>query len=861
MKKSMLFAAAAVVAMVGCTNEDFTGFQNKAENGEMAINFGSGTKKLTRAENIEGAAAAELLDNNFVVLGIKSDGDLTSSTAAQTVFDYYNVNYYANTANQTESNSADWEYVGQSVSGFATAKAQTIKYWDFAKSQYDFIAFSKGANEETIENLFSTVDLTNLATKAYTITGTLDQLKNCFVADLLTYYNSTASSDFNKTVKPVFRRMQAKLRLGFYETVPGYSVKDVKFYTAADATPAAAPALFTNTTGTPAAPAKTLFIGGDAEGTMTVSFPVTGSANVAEEGYNVANIKFAATDPAKGSSFVTFDELVPTSAELYEKAENVYLGRTSNTATYAGANTLDNDYAYETILPVGDGGQVLNLKVDYTLVAIDGSGEVIKVTGATAQVPAIYTDWQPNYAYTYLFKISDQTNGKTNPGQDYVGLYPITFDACVMSDVDGIQETITEFGKNAITTYQSKKVVTENDEYKAGKNIYVTVNNGEELTADHWKVGAVNVFKATIGNDGLQTITEASVANCIEQNYDPTNTYATCQVTDANFATLKLTKLTTGWGLLDEIPAEDAPHGVTIDTDGSKTCVAQITTPAAGTYVFQYLESVATYKDAPFNTIAKGATFWTLVKAPVAKGYTYTYTETASAAGTEVWAADKYFHAAPNLGTAIASPKTLTAGKIYYNYNSSTSTYTQFVADGDEEWADTYYGYDVQPILCYGNLTDNKILTGKTYYVRNGNDYKAVVATDDIIVKATDKFYFFGDITTTTLVAVAETDANANTLAKGTTYYTGLTSGEGYMEFVSDGTEAWETGKYFTSVGTPATAFAESEFNTLAAGSTYFTNTDAAPTANTAAGTETSTGAEKVVDVMPVYYYKVIKVQ
>lgn len=858
MKKSMLFAAAAVVAMVGCTNEDFTGFQNKAENGEMAINFGSGTKKLTRAENIEGAAAAELLDNNFVVLGIKSNGDLTAAAPdAQTVFDYYNVNYYANTANQTESNSANWEYVGQSVSGFATAKAQTIKYWDFAKSQYDFIAFSKGANEETIENLFSEVDLANLDTKAYTITGTLDQLKNCFVADLLTYYNSTASSDFNKTVKPVFRRMQAKLRLGFYETVPGYSVKDVKFYTKADDNaPAATPALFTKDE------AKTLFIGGDAKGEMEVSFPVTGSSNVGKEGYNVANIKFTAS--GEGSSFVTFDELDPTKEELYEATGTEYLGRTSNTATYAGENTLTNDYAYETILPVGDGGQVLNLKVDYTLVAIDGSGEEINVVGATAQVPAIYTNWQPNYAYTYLFKISDQTNGNTNPGQDYVGLYPITFDACVMADVDGIQETITEFGKNAITTYQSKKVVTENDEYKAGKNIYVTVNNGEELTEDYWKVGAVNVFKATIGNDALQTISEASVANCIEQNYDPTNTYSTCKVTDANSATLELTKLANGtaWKLLDEIPAEDAPHGVTIETDGAKTCVAQIAAPAAGTYVFQYLETAATYKPAPFNTIVKGGTFWTLVKAPTDKGYTYTYTQTSSALGTEVWAANTYYHIAPTLGAPIDNPNTLTAGKIYYLFDG-TDTYTQFVAEGDEEWDAIYYGYDVKPTLCYGNLTDNKILSGNTYFVRDGNNYKAVTASADIIVKATDKFYFFGDITTTTLVAVAQTADNAKTLAKGTTYYKdlGLTSPQsGYEEFVSDGTETWSTGTYSTSVATPATAFAENEFNTLATGSTYFINTDAEPTAKEALGTETNTGVEKVVDVMPVYYYKVIKV-
>ena len=83
------------------------------------------------------------------------------------------------------------------------------------------------------------------------------------------------------------------------------------------------------------------------------------------------------------------------------------------------------------------------MKVDYTLVSEDGSNETIKITGATVKVPAKYTNWQPNYIYTYIFKITEDTNGST--GGSSTGLHPIVFDAMVTEDLTGSQTTETEF--------------------------------------------------------------------------------------------------------------------------------------------------------------------------------------------------------------------------------------------------------------------------------------------------------------------------------------------------------------------------------------------------------------------------------
>ena len=114
-------------------------------------------------------------------------------------------------------------------------------------------------------------------------------------------------------------------------------------------------------------------------------------------------------------------------------------------------------------------GTSLELRIDYTLVSIDGSDEEIKVHGAKAFVPSTYTKWLPNYAYTYVFKISDNTNGVTNPSDlTHEGLYPITFDAVVVDSEENTQSTITTVTLPSVTTYQKDHVVSS-DEYTAAK--------------------------------------------------------------------------------------------------------------------------------------------------------------------------------------------------------------------------------------------------------------------------------------------------------------------------------------------------------------------------------------------------------
>lgn len=555
MKKYLYFSIAAL-ALVGCSDEfvgEGTG-TGTIDNIDNAIVINGSTAQMTRAEHV-GADAAELLWGNFIVEGIKGNG-----TTQTEVFDHYNVNYIASTANTTESNTNNWEYVGIGKHGLSAASAQTIKYWDFAATQYDFIAFSYGysnyANAVLTEMKYANLGkAVTTADAVYTVTGKADDLAQTYIADLVTVYNRDGVSEFKSVITPKFRRMGTKVRVAFYETVPGYSVKNVKFYSEAwDGTTLTSAAGAAEATLFAASP---VFPGATTKGTMSVYYPTVGWANSANgtlsPDYNQAHVKFtvgSASDDAlvKTKTFGALANMA--AAEGTETAGKIYLGRTSSSATYAGDITAA-DHAYQTILPLGSKDN-LQLRIEYDLVPIDGGEEVIHVRDARAVVPAAYADWKPNYAYTYIFKISDNTNGWTGvdgDGNIVEGITPITFDAVVIGTEDGVQETITTVATPSITTYQEGVVVTANNEYKTG-DIYISVMNGTTpvtLKEDPVNYGVLLVTK------GEDIVTEALAQDMLAGikldtgvTWTPNSSEVVAEVPDAdgNFRDLNAAKFT-----------------------------------------------------------------------------------------------------------------------------------------------------------------------------------------------------------------------------------------------------------------------------------------------------------------------------
>lgn len=511
MKKVLFMSAIAAMALASCTSDEYVG-QKDGPTLTESINFGTFSQKTTRAGEFTGTQAAEKLNNNFIVYGFKyygtepiaagtGTGQVGNPEEQQTVFDRYNVNYQAGTANTTESNTADWEYVGFDSHGTSPVK-QTIKYWDYETTGYVYSAVSgTGITADKIESVANgPVDngdatITPMAWSAPTLTREEGASANKFdkgwvvtipeggsLSDLYASERvdvTKASDKYQQTVSLKFYNMGAKIRFAMYETVPGYSIQINKFYY----TNSGEQNSETNFAIDAAKNFTTLKT--DAENKLIVTYYNSGTL-----------LNHPKVTPLSGSVNTANFGLFGTNIQPTEE-----IGTTSVEATYDQA-----DKSYTDIIPC-DGGQ-LTLKVDYTLTSTDGSKETIHVKGATAKVPANFTEWKANFAYTYLFKISDNTNGTTGTGSDPKGLYPITFDACVVGTEDGIQETITSVSEPSITTYAQGRIVTENDEYTEG-NVYFNVMKDAALCnlVNHGEVFEVHNFGT------IEKITEEVVKN------------------------------------------------------------------------------------------------------------------------------------------------------------------------------------------------------------------------------------------------------------------------------------------------------------------------------------------------------------
>lgn len=571
--KKYIFLAVSALALASCTSDDFLGnTPGNVQSNTSAINFDGGTGKISRATTQTGVTAAQTLNNNYVVFGYKTANDGSKST----VFDHYTI-HWNGLKDKTESNTQGWEYVGQkanSLTSLTGDKAQTIKYWDYSAKQYDFVAFSFGtATQGEGADKVKATAVTPTPKLSYTLTGAVKDLANCFIADRITAKPNMETTKkkanllvgYKDDVQFNFRSLSTKVTMGIYETIPGYSVKDVKFYSS-DNTPATdnKPTLYAKGKNIPAG-----------NGTVTVTFPTTTES---ETDYNKAHVEFAAATESDKSSSIQFGKLSTVDKENEEKGTTGFIGRDITTFSTPKEG---NNKKYEVVIPAKVGA--LTLKVDYTLESIDGSGETIKVTGATAVVPEKYTNWEPNYAYTYIFKISDKTNGST--GGSTAGLYPITFDAIVTETETGKQETITTVADNSITTYAKGAI---NEEYKKDANIYVSVNNTTDL---HIKKGEddttptnVKLFTATGTGSYEKNITEATVALCLSKGTTTATTgEKVLSVDDDNKLTVTPA---TGLTIATQIEAADAVDGNAISGN-----FAKFKPTNAGTYVFEFTDT------------------------------------------------------------------------------------------------------------------------------------------------------------------------------------------------------------------------------------------------------------------------------
>lgn len=465
MKKQLFFAAVASITLFSCTSDDIAGGDPNApsQGAGKAITFGSSFQSITRADKT-GGDAATLLGNNFKVYGVKQNK--TTNTNYDKVFVDYTVTYSNNS----------WDYVNPTAD-------QYNKFWDYNSNDYHFVAGSPVANFAYSLNAttgdIEKATMTGLGGRLNPTTSVASTLAAVYIADPVI----VAKANYNNVVNFTFRSMLSKVRVGIYETIPGYKITDIKFYDNAT-TPSSSKYITLNGT-------DSYFQGGaDVEGTITYNW----------------------TTPAYTFEYKTS---TITSDKCWKGGEFTGIPAISSAGAIADLYGTDNDKdskGYFIVIPTPSttAATPLSIKCDYTLTSLDGSGEEILVENATATIPADYTKWAPNTAYTYLFKITDNN------------LHPITFDAVVVETID--QGTTTTVSAPSITVYQDGDVVTNGITYKAGTVVVMAIEGNTDVTStatwkyvelnstdfsyskDYEKLGASN--NATTWTDGkLTTVT------------------------------------------------------------------------------------------------------------------------------------------------------------------------------------------------------------------------------------------------------------------------------------------------------------------------------------------------------------------
>ncbi len=177
------------IAMLSCNHPDnpeaiclASDFQNE----QTAVN-GVSPRRTPAPQR-----APQPLRHDFVVWGYKTlpSGDV------QTVFQGYNVKYTPGSAGSSAENAYDYSYVG-------VAPNQTIKYWDFGASEYNFW----GATGGTFTDQGATLTINDLA-----IAKTEPDLAS-IVLFSARYHREPVSKD---VVQLQFKRPYAKVRVLFY---------------------------------------------------------------------------------------------------------------------------------------------------------------------------------------------------------------------------------------------------------------------------------------------------------------------------------------------------------------------------------------------------------------------------------------------------------------------------------------------------------------------------------------------------------------------------------------------------------------------------------------------------------------------
>lgn len=377
-------------------------------------------------------------------------------------------------------------------------EGQYLRYWDKSADHTCFYAYAPYVNTGATGKTVTYVDGTPKGSShdTYVLTIPNGTIKHGF-DDPSTYEFMYASAkvlvgDYGHDVSLKFNRLNAKVNIKFWEDIEGYSVRLIDL--TADYGVAATPSI--------------------KDGTSNKYGYKLGKIYT-ENGAKIQFNEHAAFQSMKQYEGVT------TSAPLNFKTptasligENRVLATPSPSTYYAIPKGSDAEVLANGAINYTTTGTLdallketgLTFHVSYELIST--TGEKITVTDATVHVPKDYCNWVANKHYTYIFRITKNSNGSTGtttpkPEDPEVptvnALYPIVFDNCVVEDW---------------TTEDSEWDITEGNTAIPYHNITLSkysVNAGEDITitsitdSDRQNVHSIDWNAITVTKKGDST--------------------------------------------------------------------------------------------------------------------------------------------------------------------------------------------------------------------------------------------------------------------------------------------------------------------------------------------------------------------
>lgn len=442
MKKS-IFLAVAAVAMTACSNDVDLGMKDaNKQTADNAIGFQVHNKNMSRA-NLEDAK-----HYNFGVWAYKNT-DQSHDIMANYLVGYFGTDkgykYDSNkqtthggtTGNYTDALSL-WSYEALGTSQYVNTDnnyylsdgtddfymsnlpTQYLRYWDLSSTFTEFCAYAPYIKSASDPVTFTKTD-GNGGTMTFPGGSIAAGYDDASKFEYLCAYANVANTNYKNDVQLVFKHLNSRIRILFYEDVAGYDVKMLDLKNSASVGVLAVPTKLESTTSYTYSEDLAKTAGATVKftntpsitfnlPTTTTSYKLNGSNKIDGSSINNKALVFKAPTATALQATKELAKADPTSW-----SETVYYGIPHNSSCG------------------------LTFRVSFQLTST--SGETIKVYNAGVHVNAANCVWEAGKSYTYIFKITKNATGNTgtdnptvdpNPGTG--ALFPIVFDGITVED-------------------------------------------------------------------------------------------------------------------------------------------------------------------------------------------------------------------------------------------------------------------------------------------------------------------------------------------------------------------------------------------------------------------------------------------